>query len=102
MKRKSFSVFFWISVVLVAVLLFFVMGRTVEGFLDCPGGDAKWCSTLKCVQNNRAVNPVCDGNYRCKCPQGSKEGSPIRAPSVQPACPNRTRRIGGTGPCVQY
>jgi hypothetical protein len=44
MRKKSFSIFFWISVVLVAVLLFVVMGRNVEGFKTCTGsGDYTSC-----------------------------------------------------------
>ena len=37
MKRKSFSVFFWIFVVLAVIFLFFFMRRNVEGFKICTG-----------------------------------------------------------------
>ena len=52
MKRKSFSVFFWIFVVLVAVLLFFVMGRNKEGFLDCTMQYDTVCKKQQCSSTN--------------------------------------------------
>jgi hypothetical protein len=64
MRKKSFSVFFWISVVLVAVLLFVVMGTTVEGFKSCQ--KMADCGGAKCTSSTGAK-----GNYYCKKPAGA-------------------------------
>jgi len=92
MKRKSFSVFFWISVVLVAILLFFVMGATVEGFgtICRPAGNSEWCNTCPPGQVKG-----CNGT-KCTCtpstsaatsttPSTSPSTSPSTTPSTSPS-----------------
>lgn len=65
MNRKSFSGFFWIFVVLVAILLFFVMGRTVEGFKSCRKSSD--CGGAPCTASSGAK-----GTYYCKKAAGAK------------------------------
>ena len=61
MRKKSF---FWIFVVLVAVFLFFIMGRNVEGFKSCK--KMSDCGGAKCT--SAAGTP---GYYYCKKPAGA-------------------------------
>lgn len=81
--------FFWIFVVLVAVLLFFVMGRTVEGFFwsmygDCPGGITTFCKT--CYKPDGKTAPsTCINPPNCGCPNGSSITKPATK-NKTPAC----------------
>jgi len=93
MRKKSFSVFFWIFVVLVAILLFFVMGTTVEGFFTTchPNSNVNTCPT--CYQTDgKTVKATCN-NYQCGCPSNSSTTKPKTPSTGGPVAP-KTCPIG--------
>jgi len=66
MRKKSFSGFFWIFLLLVAVFLFLVMGRNVEGFgKSCKKGSD--CGGARCTSSTGAK-----GFWYCKKAAGAK------------------------------
>lgn len=99
MKRKSFSVFFWIFVVLAVIFLFFFMRRNKEGFFwgpagYCPRGDISKCN--KCYNRDGTVNTntTCRG-VDCVCAANTSTTKPQTAPSVK-TCPTGYRLVNGS------
>lgn len=103
MKKKSFSGFFWILVVLAAIFLFFFMRRNVEGFFtNCRGNPLDVSKCNPCYKpDGTKVTSLCSPPPYCKCPNGSSTTKPARAPAVK-TCPSGQRLVNGSCQAINW
>ena len=107
MKKKSFSRFFWIFVVLAVIFLFFFMRRNVEGFFtNCRSSplDVRFCKT--CYKTYDTTEKATCTNSYCGCPAGTSTTRPKKpstgGPVAPKTCPSGYRLVSGSCQLINW